>query len=171
MSILVTSFTLKLLGRTLETFHMFGISTLGTCLSFLVWACLGSNFFLYGGTCWCSLEYHCVTGWAWLEGVFLLVLSWWEVCTLMSHQMDLGCLVVTCNLFDVTCAVAFEASIFLASCLTLLGGNFSKSILLSFMGLDTNSSSFKKNQNMLQCKVFAVSSGCLARDTCACTAL
>ena len=76
-----------------------------------------------------------VTGWSYLERMFLLVLAWWEVCSLMSHQIDLGHLGVTCNLFDVICCdvMAFEASIFLASCLTLLAGNFSKSILLPFM--------------------------------------
>ena len=36
---------------------------------------------------------------------------------------------------------------------------------------DTNSSSFKKNQKMLWCKMFAVSCGYLARHTWACTAL
>ena len=37
---------------------------------------------------------------SWLERfTFLLILAWWEVCFLMSYQIDLGCLRVTCNLF------------------------------------------------------------------------
>ena len=68
-------------------------------------------------------------------------------------------------------AVAFGLSIVLASCLTLLAGNFSKSTLPSFMVLDTNSSSCKKNQNISQWRIWAVSGGYLARLTCACTAL
>ena len=39
------------------------------------------------------------------------------------------------------------------------------------MVLETNSSSFKKNRNISQCKILAVSGGYLARDPCACTAL
>ena len=46
-------------------------------------------------------------------------------------------------------AVTFELSIFLASFLTLLAGNLSRSILLSFMVLDTNSSSLRRNQKYL----------------------
>ena len=42
---------------------------------------------------------------------------------------------------------------------------FSKSVLLSFMVLETNSSFFKKNQNISLCKILAVSGGHLARDT------
>ena len=67
--------------------------------------------------------------------------------------------------------VALELSIFLASCLTLLSGNFSRSTLLSFMVLDTNSSSCRKNQKMSWCKIFAVSGEYLASLTWACTAL
>ena len=41
-----------------------------------------------------------VAEWSWLERL-LLLLTWWEVCVLMSHQIDLGHLGVTCNLFGV----------------------------------------------------------------------
>ena len=68
-------------------------------------------------------------------------------------------------------AVAFDVSIFFASCLTLPAGNLSRSKLLLLMVFDTNSSSFKKNQKMSWCKMFAVSWGHLARHTWACTAL
>ena len=64
---------------------------------------------------------------------------------LMSHQIDVSCLgsFATCLML---CAVGFETSIFFASCLTFLAGNISRSMLLSLMVLDTNSSSFKKKQ-------------------------
>ena len=39
------------------------------------------------------------------------------------------------------------------------------------MALETNSSSFKKNKKISQCKILAVSGGYLARETWACTAL
>ena len=67
--------------------------------------------------------------------------------------------------------VAFELSSFLASCCTLLAGNFSKSTLPSLMVLDTNSSSLRKNQNMSLCRILAVSGGYFARFTCTCTTL
>ena len=68
-------------------------------------------------------------------------------------------------------AVDFEDSLFLASCLTLLAGYLSKSMLESLMILETNPSSFKKNQKIPLCKILAVSHGFLARDNWACTAL
>ena len=42
-------------------------------------------------------------------------------------------------------AVTFELSIFFASCLTMLAGNLSRSILLSLIVLETNSLSLRKN--------------------------
>ena len=68
-------------------------------------------------------------------------------------------------------AVALELYIFFASCLTLLAGNFSRSTLLSFMVLDTNSSSCRKNPKKSQCKSWLFLGGYLARWTYACTAL
>ena len=68
-------------------------------------------------------------------------------------------------------ALALELSIFLASCHTLLARNFSRSTLPSLISLDTNSSSFIKNQNISRCKILAVSGGYLARLTWACTTL
>ena len=66
---------------------------------------------------------------------------------------------------------AFDASIFFSSCLTLLAGNMWRSTLLSLMVFDINSSSFRKNQKMSQCKMFAVPSGYLARHMWAGTIL
>ena len=63
--------------------------------------------------------------------------------------------------------VDFEDSIFLASTLTLLAGNFSRSILELLMVLETNYSSFRKKQKIPQCKILAVSGGYLAIDTSA----
>ena len=54
------------------------------------------------------------------------------------------------------CTVALELSSFLASCLTLLAGIFSRSTLPSLMVFETNSSSLKKNQKMSLCKILAV---------------
>ena len=42
-----------------------------------------------------------VAPWSRLERLlFPLALAWWEVCSLMSHQIDLWCLGFTCNLFN-----------------------------------------------------------------------
>ena len=60
-------------------------------------------------------------------------------------------------------AVALELSYFFASWYTLLAGNLSRSLLPSFMVLETNSSSLRKNQNISLCKIFAVSDGYFAR--------
>ena len=100
MSIFMTRFTLIFLGRTIETFHMSGIATLGTSIS----TCIGLFRIKLPPVGWHLLLLTCiplVTGWSWLERLFLLVLAWWEVCALMSHQIDLGHFGVTCNLFDV----------------------------------------------------------------------
>ena len=94
VSVFVTGIALVFLGRILDS---------STCLesphlehlSLLVWACLGSNLLLYGGAC-CSL----VTPWCWLKGL-PPAFAWWEVCLLVSHQVDLGCLGITCYLLDV----------------------------------------------------------------------
>ena len=59
--------------------------------------------------------------------------------------------------------------LFLASWCTLLVKNVSRSKLPSLIVWDTNSSSFKKNQNISWCKILAVSGGYLGRLTWACT--
>ena len=96
-----------------------------------------------------------------LKRTFLPVFLWWKVCVLVPHKIDLHSFWVTSHLFDMA-----------NSCLwTCLLGNFSKSTLPSFMVLDTNSLSCKKNQNMSQCRILAVSGVCLAKLTCAYIAL
>ena len=72
----------------------------------------------------------------------------WKICALVPYQINL------CHWRSLaTClmclTVTFELSIFLASCFTSLAGNLSRSILLSFMVLDKNSSSLRKNQKYL----------------------
>ena len=73
---------------------------------------------------------------------------------------------VACGSLDIflMCpAVDLDDSNLLASCLTLLDGNVSRSMLESLIVLDTNSSCLGKNQNMSLCKIFAVSAGYFAR--------
>ena len=88
----------------------------------------------------------------------------------MPHQINLCCwgslaAALMCLMVDL------EDSIFLESCLTLLTGNLSVSMLESLMVLETNSSSFKKNQKISLCKILGGSGGYMARNTWACTAL
>ena len=72
-----------------------------------------------------------VTQWSWLK-CFPLAFAWWGVCLLVSHQIDLSCLWVTCY-YLMCLTVALDVSIFFACCMTLLVGNLSRSILLSLM--------------------------------------
>ena len=102
--------------------------------------------------------------------LFLLAFAWWEVCSLMPHKINLCCLGSLTNALMCS-AVDFEDSIFLTSCLPLHAGNLTKSMLESLLVLETNSSSFKKNQKIFLYKILAVSGGYLARDSWACTAL
>ena len=68
-----------------------------------------------------------------------------------------------------TCLICL--AYFFASWYTLLAGNLSRSTVPSFIALDTNSSSCRKNQNMSLCKIFAVSGGYFARSIWAFTQL
>ena len=170
MTIFITGLGLELPGRTLETFYMFGITTHWTSIS--SYMCFAWIKLLKGGLWFlCSLEYL-----LWLSDLDL-----WECC---SHLALLGERSVLWYLIRLTCAtwgslatalmclaVDFIDSIFLVNYLTLLAGSLSKSVLESLMVLETNSSSFKKNQKISRCKILAVSGGYLARDTWACTAL
>ena len=125
-------------------------------LSLLVWACLVSNFLLYGGT-YCSLVWCLWLGGLDLKAFLLCLLGRRSVCwclirlTWTTWGSHLTCLI--CH------AAAFDASIFFANCLTLLAGNMWRSTLLTLMVLDANLSSFKKKQKMSWLKMFAVSCG------------
>ena len=142
-------------------------------LSLFLWTFFESKLFLlwYEGIGCLSLA-----SFLWLGGLgftynffFLCLLAWRSVCwchirlictTWGSHATCVMCLVV-----------AFKLSIFLASCLTLFAGNLSRSILLSFMVLDTNSSYLRKNQKISLWRILAVSGGFLARASWLWTAL
>ena len=88
------------------------------------------------------------------------------------YHMRLTCTVSGSPATCLMClAVALELPIFLASWCTLLAANFSRSTPPSLIVLDTNSSSHRKNWNISQCKILAVSGGYLARLIWACTAL
>ena len=164
------------LWQDLQWYFLAGHLNPSTCLeslhlehlSLLVRACLGSNLLLYGGTCY-SLVWHLWMGCLDLKAFLLCLPGGRSVhwCLIRLISAALGSL-PTCLMCH---AVALDASIVFASCLTLLAGNLSRSILLSLMVLDTNASSFKKNQKMSQCKMFAVFCWYFARHTWACTAL
>ena len=104
------------------------------------------------------------------------VVHWYDTCDWMVLTWKI--FFYSCLVGDLSADVSSDwfvllegHSIFFASCLTLLARNLSRSILLSLMVLDTNSSSFEKTQKMSWCQMFAVSCGYLARHTWACTAL
>ena len=75
----------------------------------------------------------------------------------------------------VTCfmcfAVTWELSNFFASWQTVLAGNLFNSTCPSTTGLETKDLSFRKNQNISLCKIWAVAWGYLTRATCVCTVL
>ena len=79
------------LWQDLHWYFLAGYLKSSTCLesphledlSLLVWACLGSDFLLYGGTCFCSLVYCLWLGGLDLKALFMF--AWWEVCTLVPH--------------------------------------------------------------------------------------
>ena len=96
--------TLKLPHRTLETFYVLWITTIWTSISSLM--SLGRiksflvGWYLMVVFTWVPL----VTLWSGLVGMlFPLALDLWEVCSLMSHQIHLSHLGITCNLFYVMC--------------------------------------------------------------------
>ena len=103
------------------------------------------------GLCFLSLPFDSSVHWCLIRWI-------WVAC--ISPAICLICL-----------AVAFELSYVFASWCTLLAGNLSRSTLPSFMVLETNSSSHRRNQNMSLWKIFAVSGGYFVRLTCACTQL
>ena len=61
------------------------------------------------------------------------------------------------DIFLISLALDLDDSRFLASCLTLLARNFSRSMLESLIASETNSSSLRKNQTISLCSILAVS--------------
>ena len=164
----ITTFTaslaLELPSRTLETFYVLWITTLWTSISSLI-SLTRTKFYLVGWHLMIVFTYvpH-VSLWSRLvRMLFLLALVWWEVCSLMSHQVHLSHLGVTCNLYYVICVRLWW--LHLLSKLPNFAGNFSRSTLESLMVLETNSSSLSKKQNISICKILALSGGYLPRDT------
>ena len=110
-----------------------------------------------------------VTGWSWLES-FSLVFAWWEVCLLVSHQIDLSCFGVTYNLLDVLCNY-FWCLHLLCKLPNLACKELVKINTTAIAGFRHKLFIFQEKQKMSQCKMFAVACGYLARHTWACTSL
>ena len=154
MIIFTAGLALELPCRTLETSYVFGITTLWTSISSLMCLVWIKPFLAEWSLILFFTWVPLLTLWSGLvRMLFPLALAWWEVCSFMHHQVHLSTLGVTCFM---SLAVDFEDSIFLASCLILLAGNFSRSILESLIVLETSSSSLRKNQKISQCKILAV---------------
>ena len=112
-----------------------------------------------------------LTLWSMLVGMlFPLWLALWEVSSLMPQKIKLSCLRVTGNCFDVSSGWLWRFH-YLANCLTLLVGNFSRSILESFMVLETNYSSFRKKSEYISMQDACSFWWDLAREPWAWTAL
>ena len=146
----VAMFTLESAWRSSKSFYMWGITTFTASV---FWTCM----FL-----WILMESFICLRHFFFVFIFLIMLVWrlsWFVSfilfswNLLGGNSVLWCLIrftwVACGSL-VTCliclAVACELSILLAICLTLLAGNLCNSACPSFKVLDTNHSSFKKNQ-------------------------
>ena len=88
----------------------------------------------------------------WMDGPgfkndFLLMFACWEICVLVPHQIDLCHLRITCHLCDVSGSHLWTLH-FLSKLSNLTCWELVQSILLSFMVLDTNSSSLRKKQKI-----------------------
>ena len=129
MPIFTWGLALKLSCRAFKNFNMYIISKLGTSISSLM--CLAWIKSWLGSGLWffCSPKYL----------LWLFDLDLWEFCfhlALLGGRSVLWCLLrLTCATWEslaialMCLTVDFEDSIFLASCLTLLAGNLSKSML------------------------------------------
>ena len=159
MTIFVTVFTLILSCRTLEPFCMFGISTRMTSIFSLMDLAM-IEFFLVGWLLLIVITWvPLVTIWSGLVMLlFPLGFSWWELCSLMPHNINLGHLGVTWNCFNVSSSWLWGFHL-LGNLSYLAAENVSKSMLESLMVLETNSSSFKENEEISLCKILAVSGG------------
>ena len=101
VSILVTGLALVFLGWTLESFNMLWITTFRTPIFAYM-----SLFGIKPSFVWWGLLLTCgslVTLWSWLKG-FPRAFACWEVCLLVSHQIDVSCLGIICYLLDVPCS-------------------------------------------------------------------
>ena len=160
-------------SRDLKNDHIFGILYIGNS-----WQ--GSEFPL------CELSHHTYCTCLYFVHCSIIVMLLYLTCHLFSgvlwcvficlfiDLLFLLCLIVGSSILwclrrliwvacgsPATClmwhAVALELSNFSISCLTLLAGDMSKSILSSVMVLDMKSSSHKKNLKISQCNIITVS--------------
>ena len=99
VSILVTGLALVFLSWTFESFNMLRITTFRTPTD----ACMSLLGIKISLVWWILLLVYLslVTLWLWLEG-FPLAFAWWNICSLVPHQIDLSCLLVTWYLLDVS---------------------------------------------------------------------
>ena len=145
--------TLVLTCWTSEPFSMLTVITFTTCVLSCVLRIMSSIFLWL--SCITMLVGFCLT----LKVFLFLVDLLGGIYVCWCHRL----LTWTACGSLVTCFICFagacKLSIFLASCLTVLAGNLLNSTCPSFKVLDTNDSSFKKNQKMSLCKMWAVSCG------------
>ena len=143
MTISVRRLALEPPGWTLETFCMLVVTSIWTSISSFV--CFAWIKFLKGWSLiLVFIGVPLLTLWSLLvRMLFPFGLASCGVSFSMPHEVNLGSLGVTCNCFDVS-SVWLWGLCFLASCLTLLAGNFWRSILEWFIVLETTLSSFRK---------------------------
>ena len=101
--IFIAGHALKLSSRTFKTFDVFRILTLGTSVSSLMCSAWIKSWLVGWSLILVFTWTPLVTPWFNLMGIlFLLGFAWWEVSSLMPHEITLCCLGVTCNCFDVS---------------------------------------------------------------------
>ena len=105
VTIFVADLALELPGRTLDPLYMLWITTLQTSISSLMGLVRIKSFLGSWHIMVVFTSESLVTLWFWLVRVlFPLALTWWEVCSLMPHEISFSCLRVTCNLFYMPCS-------------------------------------------------------------------
>ena len=141
--------TLILLGRALESLQVDCVTTFGASAPVIV-CIIGIKLLLL-----LHLQFVTVTTlvlvvslFGFPEWSFLLAFTSWQLCVLVPQLVDLYSLWIPCHLFYMACG-GLTLSNFLASCHTLLSGNFSRLTLPSLMALETNSSSFRKKKQKM----------------------
>ena len=170
----MTRLAVKFLCWTLETFNVYWMSTLLVSLLVLVHILCIKALLVITAVVWRSLlPVTCiilVTGWSrlhkWLPP---LVLTCWEVCALMSHQINLSCLVVICLLLAMPGSCLWTLYL-LCKLPDLACGKLSRSMLLSLIVLETLFI-FKEEPKDVPMKYLGSFWGYFAKVTLVCTAL
>ena len=113
LSIFTAGLVLELPCKTLETFYVLWITTLWTSILPLM-NMVRTKSLLVGWSWMVVLTWvPLLTLWSGLVRMLsLLALAWWEVCSLMSYQVHLNHLAVTCNLFYVMCSILWWFHLF-----------------------------------------------------------